>query len=118
MISKVVAWAGDRTAAIARLKRALGEYEIGGITTAIPALLWILEQDAFAAGGFDTSFLDRALVDRRGRSFSELSDEDVDLAVMAAALLTYQSGVDRGGGGVPAGPTPWRRAARLDGLRR
>ena len=118
MISKVVAWAGDRTAAIARLKRALGEYEIGGITTAIPALLWILEQDAFAAGGFDTSFLDRALVERRGRSFSELPDEDVDLAVMAAALLTYQSGVDRAGGGVPAGPTPWRRAARLDGLRR
>jgi acetyl/propionyl-CoA carboxylase alpha subunit len=118
MISKVVAWAADRTAAIARLKRALREYEIGGITTAIPALLWILGQDAFADGGFDTAYLDGVLSERRGRSFSELPDADVDLAVMAAALLTCLSGGDRPAGGESAGATPWRRAARLDGLRR
>ncbi len=119
MISKVVAWAEDRPAAIARLRRALGEYEIGGITTAIPALSWILEQDAFAAGAFDTAFLDRALERRRGRSFSELADEDVDLAVAAAALLARQSAAEhRPAGGEPAGPTPWRRAARSEGLRR
>ncbi|MCY4511455.1 MAG: acetyl-CoA carboxylase biotin carboxylase subunit [Acidobacteria bacterium] len=119
MISKVVAWAPDRDGAIARLRRALGEYEIGGITTAIPALLWILEQDAFAAGDFDTAFLDGVLAERRGRSFSELPDDDVDVAVMAAALLGYLSGPDRpAGGGESAGSTPWRRAARLEGLRR
>ena len=98
--------------------RALAEYEIGGITTAIPALLWILEQDVFAAGDFDTAYLDRVLAERRGRSFSELPDEDVDVAVAAAALLGYLSGPDRPAGGESAGPTPWRRAARLEGLRR
>ena len=104
--------------AIARLRRALGEYEIGGITTAIPALLWILEQDVFAAGDFDTAYLDRVLAERRGRSFSELPDEDVDVAVAAAALLGYLSGPDRPAGGESAGSTAWRRAARLEGLRR
>lgn len=118
MIAKVVAWAPDRAAAAARLRRALGEYEIGGITTAIPALLWILEQDAFAAGAFDTAFLDRALAERRGRSFSELPDEDVEAAVIGAALLGYLSGPDRSADGESSGPTPWRRAARLEGLRR
>ena len=118
MISKVIAWAPDRETAVARLRRALGEYEIGGITTAIPALLWILAQDDFAAGRFDTAWLDRVLDERRGRSFSELPDADVDLAVMAAALLAYQAGPNRSDGGASTGPTPWRRAARLEGLRR
>ena len=118
MISKVVAWAPDRAAAIARLRRALGEYEVGGIITAIPALLWILDQDAFAAGDFDTAYLDGVLAERRGRSFSELPDGDVEVATMAAALLAYLSGADGSGGGESAGPTPWSRAARLEGLRR
>ena len=118
MISKVIAWAPNRGTAVARLRRALGEYEIGGITTAIPALLWILAQDDFAAGRFDTAWLDRVLDERRGRSFSELPEADVELAVMAAALLAYQAGPNRADGGAATGPTPWRRAARLEGLRR
>ena len=119
MISKVVAWAPDRAGAIARMRRALMEYEVGGITTAIPALLWVLGHEAFVRGRFDTTFLDRALAERQGRSFSDLPAEETDLAVMAAALFAYFSGADRQGRGVDGTePTPWRRAARLDGLRR
>ncbi|MEE2636889.1 MAG: acetyl-CoA carboxylase biotin carboxylase subunit, partial [Acidobacteriota bacterium] len=58
MISKVVAWAPDRAGAISRMRRALLEYEIGGITTVIPALLWVLGQETFVSGEFDTDFLD------------------------------------------------------------
>ena len=119
MISKVVAWAPDRAGAIARMRRALTEYEVGGITTAIPALLWVLGHEAFVSGRFDTTFLDRVLAERRGRSFSDLPAEQTDLAVMAAALFGYFSGADTQGRGVDATrPTPWRSAARLDGLRR
>ena len=70
MISKVIAWAPNRTAAIARMQRALSAYEVGGITTAIPVLLWVLGHDAFAAGQPDTAFLDRVLAERQGQSFS------------------------------------------------
>jgi len=119
MISKVVAWAPDRAGAIARMRRALTEYEVGGITTVIPALLWVLGHEAFVSGRFDTTFLDRVLAERQGQSFSELPAGDADLAVMAAALSHFFSRADTHVGGVDGTElTPWRRAARLDGLRR
>ena len=63
--------------------------------------------------------LDQALAERHGRSFSDLSAEETDLAVMAAALFAYFSGSDTLGKGEDGpGPTSWRRAARLDGVRR
>ena len=36
MVAKLVVWDNDREAATARMLRALGEYEIGGLTTLIP----------------------------------------------------------------------------------
>ncbi|MDP6581555.1 MAG: acetyl-CoA carboxylase biotin carboxylase subunit [Vicinamibacterales bacterium] len=119
MISKVIAWAPNRGGAIARMRRALIDYELGGITTAIPALLWVLGHDAFVSGRFDTTFLDRALARRQGLSFSDTPAETTDLVVMAAALFGYFSGADTQRMGADGtGPTPWRRAARLDGLQR
>ncbi len=119
MISKVVAWAPNRGGAIVRMRRALAEYQIGGITTVIPALQWVLAHEAFVSGRFDTTFLDRALVERDGQSFIELSAEETDLAVIAAALFAHFSSTDTLERNVDeTGPTPWRQAARLDGLRR
>ena len=118
MISKVSAWAPTRAGAIARMQRALREYQIGGITTAIPALLWVLGHDAFARGDFDTGFLDRTLEARAGESFSRLSAEQTTLAVLAAAVGSYVSAARAGGDGSDGPvPTPWRQAARLGGLR-
>ena len=63
--------------------------------------------------------LDRVLAERQGHSFSDLLAGETDLAVMAAALFAYFSDADTPGRGVDGpGPTPWRRAARLDGVRR
>jgi acetyl-CoA carboxylase biotin carboxylase subunit len=36
LLSKIAVWAADRTEAVARMRRALGEYEIQGIRTNIP----------------------------------------------------------------------------------
>jgi acetyl-CoA carboxylase biotin carboxylase subunit len=117
MISKVIAWAPDREAAIIRMHRALREYEIGGLITVIPALLWILEQEDFATGEFDTGYLDRALTERAGESFSVLSQREEELAVIAAALLAYFSG----GESAPEPPvvstaSAWRQAARSEAV--
>jgi acetyl-CoA carboxylase biotin carboxylase subunit len=115
MISKVSTWAPDRGAAIARMRGALQEYQIGGITTVIPALLWVLEQDRFLEGRFDTGFLDGVLAARVGRSFSELTVEQTDMAVVAAAMHAYLA-VSHPTAAAAIGPTPWRQAARLDGV--
>ena len=44
-----------------RMRRALAEYQVRGIRTTIPFFQWILEDEDFKAGRFDTGFIDRKL---------------------------------------------------------
>mgnify|MGYP001163410947 CR=1 FL=1 len=62
MISKLITWGDDRPQALARMRRALREYEVHGIKTTIPFFTWALDDPDFIAGRFDTSFIDRKLV--------------------------------------------------------
>jgi acetyl/propionyl-CoA carboxylase alpha subunit len=119
LISKVIAWGEDREQAISRMARALSEYAVGGLTTTIPVFQWILHDPHFLAGRIDTTFLDRVLAARDGQPFQDVSSESEEAAVIGAALHTYLRGraassAGRDGG---AGPSSWKRAARLDGLR-
>ena len=57
MISKLVVWAETRPDAIARMRRALGEYRIEGIRTTIPFHRRVVRHRAFLDGEFDTGFI-------------------------------------------------------------
>ncbi|HET9796148.1 MAG TPA: biotin carboxylase N-terminal domain-containing protein [Thermoanaerobaculia bacterium] len=59
ILAKLVVRAGDRAAAVARMRRALSEYAILGVTTNLPLLRRIVDSDGFAAGDTDTAFLAR-----------------------------------------------------------
>jgi acetyl-CoA carboxylase biotin carboxylase subunit len=120
MISKLVAWAEDRPFAIARMRRALGEYLVTGIKTTVPFFSWLLSQPDFQAGRFHTTYLDDVLKARNGRPFVEPSPAVEDLAAIAAALEAVMSpsalavdapNADR----VRAGR--WRAQARTEGVR-
>ncbi|CAN5506330.1 acetyl-CoA carboxylase biotin carboxylase subunit [soil metagenome] len=50
MVAKLIVWDSDREAATARMLRALGEYEVGGLTTLIPFHQTILATDQWANG--------------------------------------------------------------------
>lgn len=58
MVAKLIVWDKDRLSAIAKAKRALGEFIIEGIKTTIPFHLDVLEDERFVSGDFDTSFLE------------------------------------------------------------
>jgi acetyl-CoA carboxylase biotin carboxylase subunit len=58
MIAKLIVWAPTRTEAIAKMKRALGEFAIEGIQTTIPFHLKLLEHRRFISGDFDIKFLE------------------------------------------------------------
>ena len=58
LIAKLVAWGDDRPQAIARMARALDEYDVRGIKTTIPFFRWLLADPDFQAGRFDTTFID------------------------------------------------------------
>ena len=69
LLAKVVCWAPDRAAALARLRRALGELRVGGVHTTQRLLLSILDHPDFVTGRHTTAFLREAGV-RVGASSS------------------------------------------------
>jgi len=62
LIAKLIVHADNRPDAIARMRNALGGFIVEGIKTTIPLHKRILDDPDFAAGKFDTHFLERAFV--------------------------------------------------------
>ncbi|UNK20393.1 acetyl-CoA carboxylase biotin carboxylase subunit [Paenibacillus sp. N3/727] len=58
MIAKLIVWAPTREEAIAKMKRALMEFEIDGIHTTIPFHQKLLNHPTFLKGDFDIKFLE------------------------------------------------------------
>jgi len=58
MLAKIVVWGPDRKVAMARMKRALEELNVGGVRTSAPAAMAVLQEPAFIEGNFDTHFLE------------------------------------------------------------
>ena len=57
LIGKVIVWAGDRPAALARALRALSELEIVGIPTTRELAMDILRDEEFRSGNYTTGYL-------------------------------------------------------------
>lgn len=58
MISKLVSWGRNREEAIERMKRALDEFIISGVSTTIPFHRKLMDNKIFRSGDFDTGFLE------------------------------------------------------------
>jgi acetyl-CoA carboxylase biotin carboxylase subunit len=72
LLAKLLAWGQDRSEAIARMDRALGEYRIDGITTTIPFHRRIMADPNFINGTVHTNYLDQLLAaDRERREHGE-----------------------------------------------
>ncbi|MCS6820583.1 MAG: acetyl-CoA carboxylase biotin carboxylase subunit [Microscillaceae bacterium] len=57
MIAKLIAYGKDRHEAIARMKRAIDEYQIVGIATTLEFCKFVLQHEQFLSGKFDTNFI-------------------------------------------------------------
>ncbi|MFQ5603291.1 MAG: acetyl-CoA carboxylase biotin carboxylase subunit [bacterium] len=92
LIAKLIVWGRDRSEAIARMIRALQEYEIYGVETSIPFCALVMNNDKFVRGEFDTHFIEKEFL--RSADFSGQSDardsRDEQIAVIAAALFENQ----------------------------
>ena len=87
MISKLTVWAPTRAAAIARMDRALAEYDIAGVPTTIPFCRFVMQNDAFRAGHFDTGFVGRYLTE----DALAPPPEAVEAALLAAGLAALDA---------------------------
>jgi len=115
LISKLITWGDDRGRAIARMKRALAEYEVRGIRTTIPFFRWLLDDEDFLAGRVDTTFVDRMF----GAAHAPVWNGDgghEDLAVIAAAIHQFTKAAACANG--PFAPlSRWKDVGRAEGLR-
>jgi acetyl-CoA carboxylase biotin carboxylase subunit len=115
MISKLITWGDTRDEALARMRRALAEYEVRGIKTTIPFFRWVLDDEDFRAGRFDTGFIDDKLGARNGEPLRVANPEQEELAVIAAALAQMVRLPTSAG---PAQETSrWRATGRMEALR-
>ena len=113
MISKLSVWAPSRPEAIARMRRALSEYVVKGITTNIRYLRATLDHPDFVSGNYDTGFLPRAHSALLGRHDHAVEE----VALLAAVVDAFQRDARRERSLAPAarpssGPSPWRMRAR------
>ena len=81
MIAKLIVWDRDRSAALARLRGALADFHVAGLTTNIEFLHQLASNDSFNKADLDTHFLDK--------HGEELTTPDSSVAdeILAAAAL-------------------------------
>lgn len=103
LIAKVIGWGEDRQTAIRRLRRALGEFQIGGVCTDIGFLIQIIDSDSFIQASANTTYLDTFL------PVMTESDEELerDMA-LTAAFLEHQTRTSQPANPMESGSDQWR----------
>lgn len=86
MIAKLVAHGVNRADAIAKLKKAIEDYQIQGVKTTLPFGTFVLNHSAFTTGNFDTKFVDNYFHPQ------QLHQDEVRLAAIIATRLLEEKG--------------------------
>lgn len=124
MIAKLIVWDVDRAKATSRMLRALGEYEIGNLTTLIPFHQAILATDQWAEGSTCRDLIedkDWLKTTAPATADSDAEGEDVEKTerdykvevggkLFDVKVIGGPASVGGGGGGPSAGRAPKRKA--------
>lgn len=86
MISKLSVHANTREQAIAKMLRALSEYEISGCKTTIPFCEFTLRHAAFASAEYDTHFVPDHFEPQKKHLFGDTGESDALAVSLIAAL--------------------------------
>ncbi|MEP6865486.1 MAG: acetyl-CoA carboxylase biotin carboxylase subunit [Deltaproteobacteria bacterium] len=116
MISKLVVWGEDRRTAIARMRRALDEYQVRGIETNLAFHRRCFRHSAFIEGDYDTGFIARNAAELQPRA----EGGELDAAIIAAALDSLQKPAtsSQSGNGVARAAHSAAPSSEISGWRR
>jgi acetyl/propionyl-CoA carboxylase alpha subunit len=114
LIAKLSARGRDRAEAIRRMRRALQEFKVVGVSTNIPFHLQVMDNVHFIAGTLDTGFVEKHF---RLDQQDELENEEI--ALVAASLLAHNRRKEalRSASLADVCASPWRLQSRRSVLR-
>lgn len=81
LLAKLVVYAEDRTQAIHKMKHAIGNYLVTGISTSLPFGKYVMEHPAFISGEFTTQFVDKHFSKEK---FIESRKGEMEIAALAS----------------------------------
>jgi acetyl-CoA carboxylase biotin carboxylase subunit len=82
MIAKLITYGQNREEAIAKMIRAIDEYQISGVQTTLPFCRFVMNHEEFTSGRFDTNFVSRYF---DPETLKRQPDED---AIQLAAIIS------------------------------
>lgn len=87
MIAKLIVWGETRAQAILRMRRALEEYRIVGVSTNIPFHQMLMDSHRFMGGQFDTRFVEERF---SMEGASEVDAAQAEIAAILATLVAHE----------------------------
>jgi acetyl-CoA carboxylase, biotin carboxylase subunit len=94
MIAKLITYGKDRSEAIARMIRAIDEYDITGVATTLPFCRFVMEHEAFISGKFDTHFVTKYF---KPEMLDKEDEEEMEIAAMLAVEMLQKKTVSNNG---------------------
>jgi len=91
MIAKLIVWAEDRPKAINRMKRALWEFQIGGVKTNIPFHTVVMNHAQWLAGKYNTSFIPHYSIMDKVKQYVEETTANGSTEKKVAAITAAQA---------------------------
>jgi acetyl-CoA carboxylase biotin carboxylase subunit len=113
LLAKLTVWGETREIAIERMRRALSEYRVGGITTNLSLFEEVMQDETFRAGRLDTGFLERFM---RTWKRPEASDDALLASMLAAGSAEMKLAQSRPSPSSSSG-NAWRANAQRELLR-
>ena len=113
LIAKLIVWGETRAEAIVRVRRALEEYQIVGVTTTLPLHIQLMNSTRFQAGQINTNFLEKNF-----HFNQEPNPDHMRIAAVVATLVAHQRSQQAILLYQQGGRSPWRLYGRREALDR
>ncbi len=97
LLAKLITWGEDREQAIARMRRALEEYTIAGVSTTIPFHQFAMQHPRFLAGDLSTGWVAETWGESGEKAAEEAHSADGALSPEAVAALAAALGDQEAG---------------------
>lgn len=111
MIAKLIVWADTRDNAIEKMKRAITEYRISGVANTLQFGYWVMENEHFINGNFDTKFIDNYFKPEYLQMPYDQNLEEA-LGLVAAYVFSSQAPSETSKTATTGADTEWYRKRR------